>query len=110
APDSQLQPVSLTGVQTYEIPELLAALVEKSLVLFDSGGRYMLPETMRNYAQERLAASGEAEAWRSRQRDHFLALAEEAEPHLTGPEQAVWLGNLEAEHDNLRAALQNTGD
>src|SRR2546430_2062435 len=70
----------------------------------------MLPETMRSYAQERLAASGEAEAWRSRHRDHFLALAKEAEPHLTGPEQAVWLGHLESEHDNLRAALQNSGD
>jgi hypothetical protein len=48
---------------------------------------------------------GEAEPLRERHRDHFLFFSEEAEAQLTGPEQARWYERLEAEHENLRAAI-----
>ena len=93
-------------VQADEVLDVPAQLVEKSLVAMDAEGtRYQLLETVRQYAQDRLHESGEAEAIRERHRDYFLALAEEAEPKLLGAEQAAWLRRLEAEHDNLRAGL-----
>jgi tetratricopeptide (TPR) repeat protein len=61
-------------------------------------------ETIREYALERLEESGEKEALRRRHAHHFLALAEEAEPHLLGSPKA-WLERLDREHDNFRAAL-----
>jgi hypothetical protein len=75
----------------------LGALVDKSLVQFgDTGagpGRYRLLETVRQYAARRLDALGPAAAGTTRaaHRDYYLALAEEAAPHLVGPEQAAWL-------------------
>jgi predicted ATPase/DNA-binding CsgD family transcriptional regulator len=86
----------------------LGRLVDKSLVLADQGdgqARYRLLETIRQYARDRLREAGEAAACRDRHLDHFLALAEEAEPELYLPDQDAWLARLEAEHDNLRAAL-----
>jgi tetratricopeptide (TPR) repeat protein len=85
-------------------------LVDKNLVVYEEDergqGRYRLLETVRQYAGDRLMESGGGEARRTRHRDHFLALAEEAEPKLRGPEQGRWLNTLESEHDNLRAALE----
>jgi predicted ATPase len=62
-------------------------------------------ETVRQYARERLADSREGEHRRDRHVAHFVALGEEAEPPLTGADQRHWLERLEAEHDNVRAAL-----
>ncbi|HEU5102309.1 MAG TPA: tetratricopeptide repeat protein, partial [Roseiflexaceae bacterium] len=87
----------------------LAALVDKSLLqqIEQANGqpRFTMLETIREYALERLAAQGEAEALRERHLAYYLALAEAAEPHLRGAEQIVWADRLEVEHDNLRAAL-----
>jgi len=62
-------------------------------------------ETIHEYARERLEASGEAEEIKRLHTEYFLALAEESEPELTGPDQLACLECLEAEHDNMRAAL-----
>ena len=61
--------------------------------------------TIREYAREKLEESGKAEEIRRRQAEHFLVLAEEAEPQLKEPRQLEWLDRLEEEHDNIRAAL-----
>jgi tetratricopeptide (TPR) repeat protein len=87
--------------------EELAALVDESLVRQGEGDepRFTMLETVREYALERLAASGLEQDVRRRHLEHFLAFAEEAEPRLMAKEQAVWLSRCEAEHDNLRAAF-----
>jgi predicted ATPase/DNA-binding CsgD family transcriptional regulator len=68
--------------------------------------RLMMLETIREYGQECLAASGEMEVVRQAHAAYYLTLVEEAEPELEGPQQAVWLERLEREHDNLRAGMQ----
>jgi predicted ATPase len=99
------------GLADWEVVDLLGSLVNKSLVLLEEAageaeqGRYRLLETVRQYGQERLAVTGEATVLRDRHLAWCLALAEQARPHLEGPDQAVWLDVLEREHDNLRAAL-----
>jgi non-specific serine/threonine protein kinase len=89
-----------------DVAYLLVALIDKSLVAVDENGdRYRMLETVREYAREKLAHSGEIDPLRSRHRDYFLALAEEADPRLDSPEQAKWLRQLEEEYENLRAGL-----
>jgi tetratricopeptide (TPR) repeat protein len=69
-------------------------------------------ETIREYAAERLKASGEADELGRRHAAHFLALAEEVHAHLglwAAGDLKPWLDRLEAEHDNLRAALDHFG-
>ena len=88
----------------------LAALVGKSLVLAEEiqgSTRYRLLETVRHYAAERLALrpGSELDQTRAAHRDYHLALVETADRHLRGPDEAVWLDRLEAEFDNIRAAL-----
>jgi non-specific serine/threonine protein kinase len=96
------------GIGGDEVLELLAGLVDKSLVVADEAGesrRYRLLETMREYGWEKLRATGEEAAVRDRHRNWLLALAEEADRGLRGATQAAWLTRLEREHDNFRAAL-----
>ena len=94
-----------------EVAGLLGALVDKSLVQFgDTGtgpGRYRLLDTVRQYAAGQLDAQGPAAADAARidHRDHYLALAEAAAPHLVGSDQAAWLDRLDAELGDLRAAI-----
>jgi predicted ATPase/class 3 adenylate cyclase len=88
--------------------DTLESLVDKSLVRVREGDRFWMLETIREYAAERLEASGEADALRRRHAEHFLALAEEAEPY-TRRIDAAWLDRLEREAGNLRAALDWLG-
>ena len=100
------------NIEDWEVLDLLMALEDKSLVLAEQPRegrtRYRLLETVRQYARDRLLENREEATWRDRHRDHFLALAEEGEPNLTGPDQVGWLQHLEIEHDNLRAALERS--
>jgi predicted ATPase/DNA-binding SARP family transcriptional activator len=97
-------------ISSAAVLELLAHLVDKSLVVVEPPRegqvRYRLLEPIRQYALEKLRGVEEAAAIRRQHALFFLALAEAAEPKLQGPEQALWLDRLAAEHDNLRAALR----
>jgi predicted ATPase/DNA-binding SARP family transcriptional activator len=98
------------GDRELDILEDLASLVDKSLLLQEEGPdgepRFRMLELIREYAQERLAASGEAEAIRGREAEYFMSLAETAEPELRDGEHITWLTRLQAEHDNMREALR----
>ena len=86
----------------------LTSLVNNSLVVQQARGgepRFTLLETIRAYALDRLAESGEEEQARQRHAEYYLALAERAGPHLRTGGQQVWLDRLEIERGNLRAAL-----
>jgi predicted ATPase/transcriptional regulator with XRE-family HTH domain len=92
-----------------DVLERLTGLLDQNLVRQDGEGedepRFGMLETIRDYAQERLEASGERDALRRRHADWFLALAEQAATALHGPRRAMWLSRLSLEADNLRAAL-----
>ncbi|MDQ3974304.1 MAG: LuxR C-terminal-related transcriptional regulator [Actinomycetota bacterium] len=98
------------GIRRADVVELLSRLVDKSLVVADSGSqgaaRYSMLEPIRQYGREALGCSGEAEAVRGHHADWFLALAERAAPQLKTPQQVAWLGRLAQEDNNLRAALE----
>jgi predicted ATPase/transcriptional regulator with XRE-family HTH domain len=87
--------------------EGLASLVDQSLV--QPGGeeepRFVLLETIREYASEKLQEGDEGDAIRAAHARYFLQLGQEAEPELLGPRQGEWLNRLEDELDNTRAAL-----
>ena len=86
----------------------LGRLVDRSLVEAERGDatRYRLLETIRQYAADRLAAADEVAETRDRHLEFFMGLALRAEPALRGPEMVPWLRRLDAEVDNLRAALE----
>jgi predicted ATPase/class 3 adenylate cyclase len=101
-------------VDAFEVLDLLASLVDKSLVVADrspSGSvRYRLLETIRQYcAQELLRADGEQGvlAARTRHAEYYLTLAEEARSALTSAAQGEWLRRLSLETENLRAAVDH---
>ena len=87
----------------------LQSLVDKSLLQHaeDATGepRFRMLETIREYAMERLDASGEAEVLRRHHAAYYLAVAQAAEPMLLRANAELWLRTLDAEHDNLRAVL-----
>jgi predicted ATPase/DNA-binding CsgD family transcriptional regulator/DNA-binding XRE family transcriptional regulator len=90
----------------------LASLVDKNLVQREDGPdsepRFVMLETVREFALEQLAQSGEGEAAAERHAEYFLALAERGElaVWMAGPAQLEWLERFERDHDNMRAALR----
>jgi predicted ATPase/transcriptional regulator with XRE-family HTH domain len=90
----------------------LRSLINKSLVQVierDEGQRrFLLLETLREFAWEQLCAREEATAIQRAHAELYLRLAEEAAKHLRGPDQALWLERLEVEHANMRAALASS--
>ncbi len=98
-------------VDRREAFDLLTSLADKNLVLAEAHGgatRYGLLETVRHYAADRLRESGEEVRVQRQHLEYFLAMAEEAEAQLTGPDQRAWLDRLETERDNLRSALSRS--
>jgi predicted ATPase/DNA-binding XRE family transcriptional regulator len=95
---------------TNDVLHRLLRLVDQSLVVADlpvsGGARYRLLETLRQYGRERLLATTAYEGIQQQHALYYTALAEQADPHLRGAQQQLWHAVLEAELDNLRAALQ----
>ncbi|MCW2936227.1 MAG: hypothetical protein JWM19_7189 [Actinomycetia bacterium] len=98
------------SVAEWQVLDLLAALVGKSLVqaeMVHGPTRYRLLETVRHYVAERLAlrAGSDLQDARVAHRDHYRSLVETAATGLRGPDEHRWLDRIEAEFDNIRAAL-----
>jgi len=93
-----------------DVLDSVSSLVDKSLLRQEenAGGepRFVMLETLQEYAGERLEESGEGDDIRQLHAEYFMRMADQAEPHFTGPEEASWLVRLEEEHDNMRAALR----
>ena len=96
-------------VEAGRVLDLLSGLVEKSLVVAESGGerepRYRMLEPVRQYALELLEEDGEVGQTRGRHAAFFVALAEEAYPKLRSAPQVEWLQRLDKENGNVRGAL-----
>lgn len=99
--DGKLRVDALEGVQSLVDKSLLQQRVAKN-----GEPRFVMLETIHEYAKEKLQHSGEAVALQGEHALYFMRLAEEAEPHLRGAKQQEWLDRLDDEHDNIRAALR----
>ncbi len=108
--DEQVESSALEIVASLADNSLLVSRLEASAGQEDEQPRFTMLETIREYAMECLASSGEAEEMQRKHALYYLALAEAAQPEASGsPDGVVWwslfLGRLEEEYDNLRAAL-----
>jgi predicted ATPase/DNA-binding SARP family transcriptional activator len=105
-----------SAVEQDEVLELLTSLAEKSLLRTegdsaqdgaqDGALRYRMLGTIKEYAADRLTEAGESDLARQAHLGYFTDLAESAEPHLRRAEQLIWLARLEADHDNISAAMR----
>jgi predicted ATPase/DNA-binding XRE family transcriptional regulator len=102
----------LGTIEPLEVAGLLGSLVDKSLVVAeraDDAVRYRLLETIRMFAADRLSEVGAEETPAARQAHcaHYLAVAEQAAPHLSRPDQGSWLARLDGDNANVRRAAQH---
>lgn len=100
-----------TGIADEDVLELVAGLVEKSILIradHDRGGaaRYRMLEALRQYGAQLLASSDEETVVRTRHRDHYAHLAERVDQEWLGPHELEWFTRLWQDHANLRAALE----
>ncbi|WP_375483972.1 BTAD domain-containing putative transcriptional regulator [uncultured Jatrophihabitans sp.] len=94
-------------VDAEEVPDLIASLVDKSLLQpVGDGRRTRMLETLREYGVERLVERGELAAARERHSEYFAALLDEASPHLTTAGQLPWFATLGLERENILAAMR----
>jgi predicted ATPase/class 3 adenylate cyclase len=95
-------------VDESEVVDSLASLIDKSLVVperSELGTRYRQSETVRQYAEEQLLGSGEADAVRERHAHYFAVFASDAGRGLWSSEEVHWAQRVEADLDNVRAAV-----
>jgi len=96
-------------LSTFDVLDLLGSLIDKSLVMLDErddGARYLMLDTIREYARGKLARRGDdADVAAARHCEHYFAMAKAANNGLQGPEQADWLWRVELELDNIRSAI-----
>ncbi|PLS76940.1 MAG: hypothetical protein CYG59_26420, partial [Chloroflexi bacterium] len=94
----------------HSVLDVLTALLDSSLIVLvhqdERETRLTMLETIREYAHEQLHGGADEAMTRQRHLTYYLALVESATPYYHGPDEGVWLARLEAEHDNLRAALR----
>lgn len=96
------------AIEASEVLDLVTSLVDKSFVTadeIDGETRYGLLEPVRQYASERAAEVHAGSRWQARHLDFYLEIAERARASEANADYAKWLGRLDVEHDNLRAAL-----
>ena len=102
---------SAESIWDVDAVESLFSLAEKSLLSrredFDREPRFWMLETVREFASERAAADASAVETAARHAQFFLALSEQAAPHILGPAQRQWLDRLDHDQANLRAALDH---
>ena len=97
-----------TALRREEVLDSLGKLVDKSLVVSETGGqqaRYHLFETVREFGREKLIQADELAEILNRHLVHFTEYAEESESHLDGVDQAKWIAISEKEHNNFRSAI-----
>lgn len=102
------------GLQQVDVLEGVAALVDKNLLQPQEDraaesarqARFVMLETLHEYAREKLQESGEAGEIQRQHARYFVQLVEEAEPKLRGPAQVVWFDRLKEEQDNIRAVFE----
>lgn len=98
------------GIERQDILNLLARLVDKSLVISNDGQRYGMLETIKQYASEKLALAGELDRMYQNHLNYYLNLAHTGDETIRGPEQMTWLALLKAEQDNLASAMERALD
>ena len=106
--DSAARVQAVKPIATPDVMDLLLRLVDKSLILSEERGgqaRYRMLETIRQFAREKLSGSGEELPLRARHLEFFLRYSEQAEAKLHTAGNLIWLHQLGAEYENLRAAL-----
>ena len=90
--------------------DALTSLVGKSMVVADNADdgttRYVMLETLRQYAREQLDETGDADAWRRRHAEHYTAFVEQIAPGLHTADEAEVIAQVARDLDNLRAAVQ----
>ena len=97
------------GIDVSEVLDLLTRLVEKSLVVLDATEaepRYRMLQTIRQYAASKRDDAVEGDSLGTRHLEHFRDLAETAEPSFFHPDQLAWYRRIDAELENIRAALE----
>ena len=96
------------GGASLDVLDGLSSLVDQSLLRQDAQHthpRFVMLETIRSFAWERLEADGQAMEIRRRHAEYFADFAEGAMPHLIASDRAAWLDRVQDDHDNLRAAI-----